>query len=482
MPIPKEILSVKRPKNTIVIVYGKNKDRYAVRQRIGCRYDKGRNLPINGPVIGHIVDGKYIPKESKETVEATVSNTTPQIKDWANIVCCDNVFKGVIKELTAVYNPKDVYKLYCIAILRVCYPGIKDYELKERYDDSFLSELYPDVALSKNTVSKFLSDLGKAYLRIVSFMQNRVSELEKNHNIVIDGTLKTNNSRVNSLSDFSRKSRIKGNKEISIIYAYDLEKMEPICSKCYNGNMLDLTAYQDFLKENKIKKGVIVADKGFPSSAAYEYFAENLELTYLNPIKRNSKYTQTHNLYEHNEILEGYEAITFRKEKCLGVNKWLYSFRDSYKAMLEEKDWLERCRKKKTYTLEEHNKKKKSFGTIILESELDLPAKKIYDIYKRRWEIEIIMKYYKSIFGFDDTRVHSDYSVIGSEFCDFLSSILTCKLINNFDKYKLLEEKTYKKVMSDLRRAKKIKLQDETWTLRQLTKGNMDVLEKLGLL
>lgn len=39
MPIPKEILSVERPKNTIVYAYGKNKDKYAVKKRIGCRYD-----------------------------------------------------------------------------------------------------------------------------------------------------------------------------------------------------------------------------------------------------------------------------------------------------------------------------------------------------------------------------------------------------------------------------------------------------------
>ena len=30
MPIPQEILSVKRPKNTIVIAYGKDKNLYAV--------------------------------------------------------------------------------------------------------------------------------------------------------------------------------------------------------------------------------------------------------------------------------------------------------------------------------------------------------------------------------------------------------------------------------------------------------------------
>ena len=63
MPIPQDILSVKRPKNTVVTCYGKNKDHYAVRQRVGCEYKGGRHLPKNGPTIGHIVGGKYIPKE-----------------------------------------------------------------------------------------------------------------------------------------------------------------------------------------------------------------------------------------------------------------------------------------------------------------------------------------------------------------------------------------------------------------------------------
>ena len=60
MPIPQEILSVKRPKNTIVIAYGKDKNLYAVRQRIGCKNINGRHVPVNGPTIGHIIDGKYV--------------------------------------------------------------------------------------------------------------------------------------------------------------------------------------------------------------------------------------------------------------------------------------------------------------------------------------------------------------------------------------------------------------------------------------
>ena len=36
-PIPKEILEVERPANTVVYAYGKNRDRFGVKERVGCR-------------------------------------------------------------------------------------------------------------------------------------------------------------------------------------------------------------------------------------------------------------------------------------------------------------------------------------------------------------------------------------------------------------------------------------------------------------
>ena len=51
MPIPKDILAVARPKNTFVVVYGKNKNLYAVRERLGCKYKEGRRVPeMAGPL------------------------------------------------------------------------------------------------------------------------------------------------------------------------------------------------------------------------------------------------------------------------------------------------------------------------------------------------------------------------------------------------------------------------------------------------
>ncbi len=159
MPIPKEVLDVIRPKNTVVIAYGKDKNLYAVRKRVGCRNDNGRHLPVNGPTIGHIIDLKYIPINDAEPADVSLSPI--DLKDWANIVLCDRLFKEIQEELFAVYSRPDAMKIYCISVLRVCNPGIKDNELKEAYETSFLSELYPDIALSKNTVSTFLNDLGK---------------------------------------------------------------------------------------------------------------------------------------------------------------------------------------------------------------------------------------------------------------------------------------------------------------------------------
>jgi hypothetical protein len=123
-------------------------------------------VPVTGPTIGHIIDNMYVPIVTCGTPR-NVSVSPVDLKDWANIVLCDNINKDMINELCQVYSKADALKIYCISTLRVCDPGIKDFELKDAYETSFLSEIYPGVALSKNTVCDFLNDLGKTCSRIV---------------------------------------------------------------------------------------------------------------------------------------------------------------------------------------------------------------------------------------------------------------------------------------------------------------------------
>lgn len=182
------------------------------------------------------------------------------------------------------------------------------------------------------------------------------------------------------------------------------------------------------------------------------------------------------------EILPGHDAITCHKEKCKGMNKWLYSFRSSDSAFTEEKAWLDKAKREGSYDYRTLREKQRNFGTIVLECDLDFPSEIVYKAYSRRWEIELVMRFYKSACGFVDTRVHSDYSVIGSEFCDFLSTILTFRLIQAFDKEKLLDSYTYKKLMSILNRAKKVRADGKNWQLIRINPSQEKVLQSLGLL
>lgn len=85
---------------------------------------------------------------------------------------------------------------------------------------------------------------------------------------------------------------------------------------------------------------------------------------------------------------------------------------------------------------EEYRSDSPLFGTIVLECDLDLTPLEAYQGYDARWEIELVMRYYKQACEFDETRVHDDYSVIGSEFCCFIATVMTYRILNKLEKKK----------------------------------------------
>ena len=160
MPIPAEILSVERPKNTRV---KKSGDHYYVIKRT-CVYKDGRNVPKELGTIGEIIDGKYIEKRKEPRKYQC------DIKDYGEIALCNSVSGDLLQEIARHFDIRDAEKLYVIALLRACYGDIKNRDLEVQYETSFASEFYPGVSLSENTVSRFLEGIGKAYGQIRAFM------------------------------------------------------------------------------------------------------------------------------------------------------------------------------------------------------------------------------------------------------------------------------------------------------------------------
>ncbi len=69
--------------------------------------------------------------------------------------------RSLLVELHTVYSATDAMKIYVIALLRVCYPGVPCYRIDHQYKASWVSTLLPGISLGKNTLSTFLQDLGK---------------------------------------------------------------------------------------------------------------------------------------------------------------------------------------------------------------------------------------------------------------------------------------------------------------------------------
>lgn len=117
----------------------------------------------------------------------------------------------------------------------------------------------------------------------------------------------------------------------------------------------------------------------------------------------------------------------------------------------------------------------------MFECDLDLDLDVVYKAYDCRWTIELMFRMYKIILKLDDTKEHSDYSVVASEFVNFLATIITSRLFKRFDEVKLLDNMTYGDVMDLLKSAKKQKGEDGYWSTVRVIEKKAIVLEKLGL-
>ena len=482
MAVPKYIRQVSRPKNTVVIDNGKDGPfRYAVRERQGVQYVPGGNpRPVNGKTIGHIIDGVYVPKKQ------VLSGIKPEMLSYGAVAFAHSVSADIIADLLQVFDAKDAYCIAAVATLRVIKPKITASRMGVHYNRTFVSQFYPGVAISPNSLSKFYQALGQAGSLRRAFYQRRIAEVAAEHHIAIDGTLKQDTSRVNDLSNFSYKAKKKGCKEISVIYAYDIETMEPICADLFPGNSTDAASYKSFIRDNDIRKGIIVADKGFPPSNIKDELSERPDLHFLTPIKRNDTRIANNDMLSFEGVLTGFDDHVVYKKKSIKGGRFLYAYKSTKKSKDEEASYLAKREKKQDFTNEAYSKKMDRTGVIVFESDLDLDPEIVYTCYQDRWLLELVFNRYKNDECLDKTDVQGDFSVIGSEFVNFISTVITCRLIKKAREAELLAEMSYGDLMDDLSSAwRKVgamgepETGDEYWV--HTLKVVFDELEALGL-
>lgn len=466
MAVPEEIRRIPRPKNTFVV--DSKSGIYSVREKTGCGYyvdddGKAHRPSRNGRVVGHIIDGVYV---AKKTDDGLPPVGEVDLKDYANVHLCRIRSLDLLDSLRRLYNEEEAISIYVMAILRACYDGIQDYMLDRQYEETFLSEVYPGVNLEKSKVSRFLRNLGRSGSRIVKFMREQVDGCEDDDIIIFDGTLKRDESIVNSYSAASRKTSNQKYRHVNVMTAYSLKRREQIASRIYPGNMVDLRILSDFIDMVELTCGLIVADRGFPPEAFRIALRGRPGIDYLVPLERDRVVIAELHLRELNKVLPGTD-IAFRTAESIdedGEPVYYYAFRDPRIAMDEEARYL------KQHSVEgidpmRVEELRKEWGTIVFASSRKMEPSFVRKTYADRWMIETSFKFQRSQLDDDTTDEESDYTVQASQFIDHLASVMASRMRNAFLDAGLLEKYTYDQAYSLLLRLKMTREHGGEWKL-----------------
>lgn len=481
MGVPENIRSVERPKNTIVDDNGREGvNRYSVRVRSGVTYVRNGNpQPGNGRVIGHIINGRFVPVTEKVS-------KVPDALSYGMAALANSVSDDIFDDLLAIYPPNEASAIMAIAMLKVLRPQIAANRYSTHYERTFVSKYYPNVALSKNSVGSLFKRLGMDGKKRKAFYALRLGRVLPGQHIAIDGMLKQDTSTVNDLSAFSYKARVKGCRDVSTVYAYNLETKEPLCVQVFPGNTIDSNSFATFIAENNIEEGIVVADKALIVRYIEETLKARPNLHFMSPIKRNDRRILENDMLSFNEVLTGTDKSVVGKKVALENGRYLYSFRDSYLASKEERAVIDKSKKKKSFDSEKYLSHRDRYGLIVFESDLDMSLIQVYQGYEDRWLIELLFSQYKTEEGLDATHVQGDYSLIGAEFVNFIATLMTSKMVRKAGDARLLDNMTYGDLREDLasawRQASSTGLprsDDKQWihTLPSV----LVLLEKLGL-
>lgn len=149
-------------------------------------------------------------------------------------------------------------------------------------------------------------------------------------------------------------------------------------------------------------------------------------------------------------VLSGIDDHVLYRKCPIQGGRYLYAYRSARKASAEEASYLARREKQDDFRPDAYEKKRRVFGVIVFESDQDIDPRAAYLCYDDRWLLELVFKRYKSDECLDRTEVQGDFSLLGSEFINFISTVLTCRMLRKARETGLLEKVSYGGLLDDL--------------------------------
>lgn len=450
-------------KNVEIKKIGENYYAYKIKSIWDKKINRARK--ITEEYLGKITQENLIPPKHKRNLKLE------SIKDYGNIFFVKNQLSDVIGKLKK-YFPYSYESIITTSIIKLCYQSsIKNIPLQ--YHTSFLSEFYKDANVSPNKISELFSTLGNNTKKINRFFQSLSKGKES---IAIDLTAIFTDSENIHFAEKGYNSKKIYHDQLQFLLLYSLDKNLPTFFKVLPGSVRDVSSLINAVRESKITDAVFVSDRGFTSESNWNFFEEN-NLKFIFPLRKNTSLIS----YDQNDHKK---YFTFRKKhiwyrELEYDGKRIIQYLDK-KLMVEEETTFLHLVNANIKTMEEFENKKNGFGIISMITNSDFPIDKIYELYKKRNDIEVTFNAMKNTLNDDKTYMQSTEKVRGYYFITFLALYLHSKIQNLLRKNDLLKKYSVADVLVHLSKVYKIKVNNQ-YILSEIPKQVRLIIEKLKI-
>lgn len=431
-------------------------------------WDKTLKKPIKtSEYLGKLDQVKGFLKSGKRNGAQPVE--ARNVKEYGNSMLLQESMKD-LKPLLIDAFPDSWEEIYALAMVRVS-DGVPLKRVESAWDKLYnADDIKPN--LNPRNVSKLLRDIGTNRIGQDFIFKNLLGQSQQ---LVYD--LSTMFSRSISISQAEKgynKDKIHV-PQINLALLCDADNGLPTMIRSLPGSVRDIKTLYTSLSEIDISNKILILDRGFFSEDVLN-FLNSRNVSYIIPARRNSSYYKTRiHLNEHLYYRERLIRCGRRDED----NKFLYMFEDQH-LMAEENSTLYRMLDEKKITRQELKEKIKRSGRILLLSNLDLPEKDVFELYKKREQVEKLFDAYKSALSADRLYLQDNESVFGHVFVSFLSLYAYLKIELTLKKAELNSKYSPKDLLFEFGKVYHIHLGEQE-VITEVPKKLLDLEAKLGL-
>ncbi len=445
--------------------------------RVTSRYDPSikRSRKVTLGYLGKITPGGLVKPRAARVLDELQYITNREYGASAFIL---SECSGTI-ELLRKHFPDEWKELAVCSIIRFFHSSpMKNMQL--HYMASHLSDAIPDARISPGSVGSLLQNVGLRRQRIVDFMSNFVS----GEQCVIDLTHVFSRSENVVAATLGHNSGGGFIPHLNIVLLTSIRGNHPSFFRMVPGSINDVSTIRMTMKEAGITgaEAVLVGDRGFYSNGNVR-FLERERMRYILPLKRDSAFTDyspakgdTRTGFDGRFMFDG--GVVWHSAVKRGKRR-IVLFLDEELRTEEGRDMIARIKEGKG-RMSSYHEQLQRMGTITVMTNTAARPNRVYELLKRRIEIEQTFDTFKNTLHADRSYMRDDMHMQGWMFINFVALLLYYRVYDLLFRKKMLKKYSPRDVLLLLSLVSKMKIGGR-WALSEIPRQSRTLMEKIGI-